>query len=185
MAMRKLSFYIKDADATIKCDHLPLKKFLQKQMLNAKVNNWAMELEQFNLKVEWIQGVKNALADSLSKLLEVDPEAKLQPEKEGHEFGTFCFEELNETAEISPNCWVPATDFIENIEITYDEENAFWAYYAYAYNLLYSKSGRQIYARSLRKKVLIHPATSVETLVMITGVAQKKLTWSPKMLGRT
>ena len=54
----------------------------------------------------------------------MDPEAKLQPEKEGHEFGTFCFEELNETGEISPNCWVPATEFIGDIEITYDGENA-------------------------------------------------------------
>ena len=124
MAERKLSFYITDAEVTIKCDHLPLKKFLQKQTLNAKVNNWATKLEQFNLKVEWIQGVKNTLADSLLRLLEVDPEAKLQPEKEGHEFGTFCFEELNETGKISPNFWVPATDLIEHIEITYDKENA-------------------------------------------------------------
>ena len=123
MAIRKLSFYITDAEVTIKCDHLPLKKFLQKQMLNAKVNNWAVELEQFNLKVEWIQGVKNTLADSLSRLLEADPEAKLQPKKEGHKFGTFCFEELNETSEISLNFWTPATDLIEHIEITYDEEN--------------------------------------------------------------
>ena len=30
MAIRKLSFYITDAEVTIKCDHLPLKKFLQK-----------------------------------------------------------------------------------------------------------------------------------------------------------
>ena len=88
MAIRKLSFYITDAEVTIKCDHLPLKKFLQKQTLNAKVNNWAVELEQFNLKLEWIQGVKNMLADSLLRLLDVDPEAKLQAEKEGHEFGT-------------------------------------------------------------------------------------------------
>ena len=123
MAVRKLSFYITDAEVTIKCDHLPLKKFLQKQTLNAKVNNWAVELEQFNLKVEWIQGMKNTLADSLSRLLEVDTEAKLQSEKEDHEFGTFCFEELNETGEILPNRWVPATDFIIHIEITYDEEN--------------------------------------------------------------
>ena len=50
MAVRKLSFYITDAEVTIKCDHLPLKKFLQRQTLNAKVNNWAVELEQFNLK---------------------------------------------------------------------------------------------------------------------------------------
>ena len=59
-----LVFYVTDAEVTIKCDHLPLKKFLQKQTLNAKVNNWAVELEQFNLKLEWIQGIKNMLADS-------------------------------------------------------------------------------------------------------------------------
>ena len=122
MAVRKLS-YITDAEVTIKCDHLPLKKFLQKQTLNAKVNNWAVELEQFNLKLEWIQGIKNTLADSLSRLLEVDPEAKLQPEEEGHKFGTYCFEELNETGEISPDIWIPLMDRVEHIEITHDENN--------------------------------------------------------------
>ena len=124
MAVRKLSFYITDAEVTIKCDHFPLKKFLQKQTLNAKVNNWAVELEQFNLKLEWIQGIKNTLADSLLRLLEVDPEAKLQPEKEGCEFGTYCFEELNETGQISPDFWKPLKDNIENIEITHDKSYA-------------------------------------------------------------
>ena len=75
------------------------------------------------MKVQWIQAVKNTLADNLSRLLDVDPEAKLHPEKEGQEFGTFCFEELNETGEILPNLWIPATDLIEHIEITYNEEN--------------------------------------------------------------
>ena len=46
------------------------------------MNNWAVELEQFNLKMEWIQGSKNTLAASLSHLLEVVPEAKLEPEPE-------------------------------------------------------------------------------------------------------
>ena len=116
MAVRKLSFYITDAEVTIKCDHLPLKKNLQKQTLNAKVNYLAVELEQFNLKLEWIQGIKNTLADSLSRLLEVDPEAKLWPEREGCEFGTYCFEELN--------FWKPMKDNIENIEITHNESYA-------------------------------------------------------------
>ena len=84
-------------------------------MLNANVNNWAIELEQFNFKVEWIQGVKNTLADSLSRILEVDPEAKLQPEKEGHEFGTFCFEELNETSKILPDFWIPVTEALNTL----------------------------------------------------------------------
>ena len=63
MSIRRLTFYLTDAKITIKCDHLPLKKFLNKQTLNSKVNNWAVELEQFNLKLEWIQGSKNTLAD--------------------------------------------------------------------------------------------------------------------------
>ena len=124
MAVRNLSFYITDAEVTIKCDHLPLKKFLQKQTLNAKVNNWAVELEQFNLKLEWIQGTKNTLTDSLLRLLEVDPKAKLQPEKEGHEFSTYYFEELNETDEISPDFWIPLTDIIEHIEMMHNESYA-------------------------------------------------------------
>ena len=47
--------------------------------------------------------MKNTLAGSLSRLLEVDQEAKLQPKKEGHKFGTFCLEELNGISKISPD----------------------------------------------------------------------------------
>ena len=63
-------------------------------------------------------GGKNTLADSLLRLLEVDPEAKLQPEKEGHEFGTFCFEEVSETSKILPDCWTPLKDSIKHTEVT-------------------------------------------------------------------
>ena len=93
------------AEITIKCDHLPLKKFLNKETLNSKVKNWAVELEQFNLKMEWIQGSKNTLANSLSLLLEVVPEAKLEREPEGQESGCYCFEELD------PVC----TEYVEEI----------------------------------------------------------------------
>ena len=94
MSIRRLAFYVSDADVIIKCDHLPLKKFLTKQTLNSKVNNWAVELEQLNLKLEWIMGSKNTLADTLSRLLDVCPEAKLEPEPVGQEFGSYCFEEM-------------------------------------------------------------------------------------------
>ena len=95
MAIRRLTFYVTDADITIKSDHLPLRKFLAKETMNAKVNNWAVELEQFKLKLEWIQGAKNTLADSLSRLLDIDPKAGNTPEPEGQEFGTYCFQELD------------------------------------------------------------------------------------------
>ena len=52
MSIRRLTFYLTDTEITIKCDHLPLKKSLNKQTLNSKVNNLAVKLEQFNLKLE-------------------------------------------------------------------------------------------------------------------------------------
>ena len=94
MSIRKLTFYVTGSDITVKSDHLPLKKFLEKQTMNAKVNNWAVELEQFKIKMEWIQGAKNTLADSLSRLLEMTPEAELEKEPDGQEFGTACFKDM-------------------------------------------------------------------------------------------
>ena len=94
MSIRRLSFYITDAEVLIRCYHLPLRKFLNKQTMNAKVNNWAVELEQFKLKLDWIPGSKNLLADSLSRLMEVIPDAQKTEEPEGQEFGSYCFEEL-------------------------------------------------------------------------------------------
>ena len=45
MSVKKLSFYIDTAKITVKSDHLPLKKFLEKNALNSKVAigqlNWS------------------------------------------------------------------------------------------------------------------------------------------------
>ena len=97
MSVRRLSFYVTDAEVTIRSDHLPLKKFLNKQTMNSKVNNWAVELEQFRLHLEWIPGTRNLLADSLSRLLDVVPDAQKTKEPDDHEFGSYCFEELEPT----------------------------------------------------------------------------------------
>ena len=94
MSVRRLSFYITDVEVTIRSDHLPLKKFLNKQTMNSKVNNWAVELEQFRLHLEWIPGSQNLLANSLSRLLDVVPDAQKSKEPDDQEFGSYCFEEL-------------------------------------------------------------------------------------------
>ena len=94
MSVKKLKFYIDTAKITVKSDHLPLKKFLEKNTLNSKVNNWAVELESQNITFEYIPRIWNTLADTLSRLIEMDENIKLQPEEEGKEFGYFPFEEL-------------------------------------------------------------------------------------------
>ena len=96
MSVKKLSFYLDQAEILLRSDHLPLKKFLQKNTLNSKVNNWAMELESFNIKFEYIQGSKNILMDTLSRLIDINQDTQLPPEAQGYEFGYAVFEELPE-----------------------------------------------------------------------------------------
>ena len=57
MLVRKLSFYLTNTDVLIRSDHLPLKKFLKQNTMNTNVKNWAVELESYNLKFEYIQGI--------------------------------------------------------------------------------------------------------------------------------
>ena len=94
MSVKKLCFYIDTAKITVKSNHPPLKKFLEKNNLNSKVNNWAVELESQNITFEYIPRIQNTLADTLSRLIEMDKSIKLQLEEEGKEFRYFPFEEL-------------------------------------------------------------------------------------------
>ena len=94
MSVKKLSFYLDSAQITLRSDHLPLKKFLEKNTMNAKVNNWAVELESQNINFEFIVGTKNVLADTLSRLIEFDESIKLPEEKPGYGFGYIPFEKL-------------------------------------------------------------------------------------------
>ena len=72
-------------------------------MLNAKVNNWAVELEMYIITYEYIQGKSNTLADTLSRFIELDPDVKLEQGKTGHEFGDMCFEEISPVTTIKVN----------------------------------------------------------------------------------
>ena len=86
-SIKKLSYYLEDAEIILRSDHLPLKKILQKNTLNTKVNNWAVEISPYKIQFEYIKGIKNTLADTMNRLIQIDPEAKLCPEQEGYEFG--------------------------------------------------------------------------------------------------
>ena len=96
MSVKKLSFCLTDAKILLRSDHKPLEKFLQKNTLNSKVNNWAMELEAFNIQFDYTKGSSNVLADTLSHLIVIDPDTPLTPEGQGYEFGYAIFEEFPE-----------------------------------------------------------------------------------------
>ena len=94
MSIKKLNYYLEDAEIILMCDHLPLKKFLKRNTLNSKVNNWAVELSAHQIEFRYIKGIKNTLADTMSRLIQIDPEIELQEEEEGREYGYAVFESL-------------------------------------------------------------------------------------------
>ena len=113
MSVQRLSFYVTDVEVSIRSEHLPLKKFLNKQTMNSKVNNWAEELEQFQLYLEWIPGTRNLLAHSLSRLLDVVPDAQKTKEPDDQEFGSYCFEEL-EPAKVMEKVSMEVIELMDN-----------------------------------------------------------------------
>ena len=95
MSIKKLTYYLEDAEITLRSDHLPLKRFLQRNTLNRKVNNWAVEISQFKITFEYIKGTKNTLADSMSRLIALDPDNQLVDEPEGFEYGYYAFDNID------------------------------------------------------------------------------------------
>ena len=94
MSIKKLAYYLEDADITLRSDHLPLKKFLVKNTLNSKVNNWAIEISPFHITFEYIKGIKNTLADTISRLIDINPQIQQESVPKGYEFGYYTFDTL-------------------------------------------------------------------------------------------
>ena len=117
MSIKKLAYYLEDADITLRSDHLPLKKFLAKNTLNSKVNNWAIEISPFCITFKYIKGIKNTLADTMSRLIDIDLQVQLESEPEGYEFGYYTFDTL-------PTLDVSSVETPQNTSLDVNEVNA-------------------------------------------------------------
>ena len=77
-----MAYYLKDSsDVELRSDHLYVKTFLEK---NTKVNNWAVEISLFKIKFQYIQRIKNILADTMICLIDFDPAIQLECEECGY-----------------------------------------------------------------------------------------------------
>ena len=86
MFARKLDYYLREAETTIRSDHLPLKTFLLKNTKNDKVNNWGLA-SKYTLRFEYVKGIKNTVADTMSRLVTLHPDIVLTKEPDGYQFG--------------------------------------------------------------------------------------------------
>ena len=88
MVARKLDYPLREAETTIRSNHLPLKSFLLKNTKNDKVNNWGVELaSKYTLKFKYVKGIKKTLADTMGRLVTLDPDIKLTKELGRYQFG--------------------------------------------------------------------------------------------------
>ena len=87
MSTRKLDYYLDEVVMTIRSDRLPLKRFLEHKTKNSKVDNWSLDIANYNLQFKYIKGIKNTLADTMSRLVQLDPAIKQEPELKGYQFG--------------------------------------------------------------------------------------------------
>ena len=53
-----------------------------------------VEISPFHITFEYIKGIKNTLADTMSWLIDIDPDAELLPEDQGCEYGYYLFDPL-------------------------------------------------------------------------------------------
>ena len=124
MTVKKSTFYLTGAEITLRSDHLPLNKFLQKNTLNIHINNWAVEIESFKIKFVHIASKDNVIADTLSHLIDIDPDIILEPELKDYEFGSYCFENLPKARRSSVAEKLASVDGVDvcEISITYNND---------------------------------------------------------------
>ena len=78
-AIKKWNYYLQGADIIVRNNHKPLAWFLNGKNENMKINKWGLELASYNIKFEWISGVKNKAADCLSRLVELPKKHQKNP----------------------------------------------------------------------------------------------------------
>ena len=54
-----------------------------------------MEISPFKITFEYIKGIKNTLADNMSRLIALDPDNQLVDEPEGFEYGYYAFDNID------------------------------------------------------------------------------------------
>ena len=109
-------------DIVLRSNHLPLQKCLEQNTLNIKVNSWAIEISPFCIEFQYIKGIKNILAYTMSRWLEIDPETELVAEPYGYEYGCYMFEELPPITALVLDVYNGLSDSHHHSESTFDWE---------------------------------------------------------------
>ena len=65
---KRFAFYITGAKTTLFSDHKPLRNFFEGGMNIAKLDRWSLDLQEFDISLEFIQGKLNKIAGVILRL---------------------------------------------------------------------------------------------------------------------
>lgn len=66
-AVQKFRGYIEEAETVVITDHRPLKWLMSIKTPSGRLARWALQIQAFNLKIEYTPGKSNVVADTLSR----------------------------------------------------------------------------------------------------------------------
>ena len=71
-SIQRFDYYLRGAKCTLCCDHKPLEPFLTRGMKIAKLDRWAMLLQEYDITFVHIRGKDNILTDVISRLCTIN-----------------------------------------------------------------------------------------------------------------
>ena len=83
--MKRFAFYITGAKTTVFSDNKPLKNFFEGGMNIAKLDRWSLELQEFDISLEFIQGKLSKIVDVISRLKNEELYTEHSNERQGNE----------------------------------------------------------------------------------------------------
>ena len=75
MALEKFDPYVHGCPITLFTDHKPCIYLLSSPMQNRKIQQWALCIAGYDVKIEWLAGKRNTVADMLSRIDYGEPES--------------------------------------------------------------------------------------------------------------
>ena len=66
--VQRFEYYLRGVQCPLRCDHKPLEPFLSRGMKIAKLDRWALLLQEYDMKFIHIKVKDNVLADAISRL---------------------------------------------------------------------------------------------------------------------
>uniref|UniRef100_A0A7I4YM38 RNA-directed DNA polymerase n=1 Tax=Haemonchus contortus TaxID=6289 RepID=A0A7I4YM38_HAECO len=66
-ALKKFHYFVYGVRTVVRTDHAPLKTLFKRANVSPRILRWALEIQRYDVVIEYIKGTANAVADALSR----------------------------------------------------------------------------------------------------------------------